>query len=222
MNIEQIHTIQGATECLLFFNGWGMDTNAIQHITNRNYDIFACNNYTDLTVDFSIIENYSKVHIVAWSMGVWACMNVQSKLPKTIASSIAINGTELPMHDTMGIPSTIFKGTIEAWNDNTRTKFNIRMCGSREEWIQYKPYMSKRISTEQKEELEEIHSHILLNKNSTPFNWTSVVIGERDLIFTAENQKNYWQSHIKRFILPIPHYPFGNITTWDEILNWAK
>ncbi len=222
MNIIAIQKLPETEECILFFNGWGMDHHAMQHLTTNRYDVYMCNDYSDVTIDFSILEKYTKIHIVAWSMGVWACMKVQSKLPHSIATSIAINGTEQPMHDTLGIATAIFKGTIDAWNDDARTKFTMRMCGSRSEWIGCKPYMSERKSEEQKHELQNIYNIITEDSQVFPFKWSAVVIGERDLIFTAENQKNYWQSHIKRFILPIPHFPFADITTWDEILTWAE
>lgn len=222
MNILQLHTIPNSQECILFFNGWGMDLNAVSHLQTEYFDVFECSNYSNIAVNFECLLHYKKVHIVAWSMGVWACMQVGNTIPIPIAQSIAINGTGAPMHNTMGIPNAIFKGTLDAWNDDARTKFTMRMFGSRTEWQQSQQYVSKRTSNDQKNELFQIFNSLQNNDTVTDFMWSVAVIGERDYIFTAENQQNYWQSQVKWFILPIPHYPFAGYTSWDEILNLAE
>lgn len=209
------------TSCIVFFNGWGMDKHAIQHLECSTHDIYMYSNYESLAIDTAKLSNYKSVHIVAWSMGVWACTQVWDKLPNTIQSAIAINGTPLPMHNEKGIPHVVFEGTMNNWNKRNRKKFTIRMLGNITNYEAWQHALPHRDTTQQQNELLSIynqlpHSKILAAK------WSAALIGNKDMIFTPENQNNYWQSQVKSFNLPMPHYPFMEYNRWDEILKFAE
>lgn len=222
MQTNILHYSHLNTRCILFFNGWGMDGNAIKHIQPQDFDIIECNNYTvidDFSIDFS---KYNEIFVIAWSMGVWAAQEIISQNSISFIKSIAINGTGLPMDNTMGIPYDMFKGTLDSWSEIVRTKFNMRMCGGRTEFQNLQQAMPQRTVENQKHELQSIFSKISDTAPLSQLKWDCAIIGEQDFIFTAENQKKYWTDKTKWFTLPIPHYPFAGFTKWEEIIEFGN
>lgn len=218
MNIDWLYS-QNASECIIFCNGWGMDSHAVRHIQSNEYDVCMISNYDSFQNPLPNFETYTKLHLVAWSMGVWAANQIFGNSSLVFDSKTAINGTECPMHNTFGINTSVFLGTLESWNDETKIRFNTRMCGGKKGYAHMKQYMSKRSEEDQKKELHEIYTHLTKNYVPKNFNWTQVIIGEHDMIFTTENQKNYWSKHTNSITLPIPHFPFHQIGTWRDILD---
>lgn len=222
MEINQIQINSGSKSCILFFNGWGMDSNSIKHLDCKGFDLIEIHDYSDLSNFTFDNKNYESIYLVAWSMGVWAAMNVFQNSTLKFAKKIAINGTGKPMHDSLGIARAVFEGTMNSWDESTRTKFNIRMCGNRLGFQNSQENMSNRSVENQKNELVAIYNQLQNQKQDIVFEWDTAIIGEQDFIFTSENQKNYWQTQVKCITLPIPHYPFAQETSWEDILNKAE
>lgn len=55
---------------LLFFAGWGMDETPFRHIHPAECDWMICYDYRSLEFDTTLIQAYSKITLIAWSMGV--------------------------------------------------------------------------------------------------------------------------------------------------------
>jgi biotin synthesis protein BioG len=114
-------------DLLLFFNGWGMDEKPFNHLAvDNDLDILMVYDYTTLD-DVKELDAYKTVHLVAWSLGVFAAAKVLAG--KKFASAVAINGTLKPIDEGEGIAPAIFQGTIDLWSEASRMKFNRRMCG---------------------------------------------------------------------------------------------
>ena len=96
------------SKVILFFNGWGQDHSIINHLDRSSYDIIAFSDYDDdFTIDESVLQNYSEINVVAWSMGVWACAKALQNTRLKLKRSIAINGTLRPIDDNKGISDFI-------------------------------------------------------------------------------------------------------------------
>jgi len=217
LRVDWLHKNNNSA-CIIFCNGWGMDNNAVKHLDAENYDVCTIHDYLG-TVNESEFMQYTQVYLIAWSMGVWAAMEMFAHSKITFEKTIAINGTGKPMDNTYGIPQSVFEGTLNGWNDNTRKKFTMRMFGGGREYVQAQAFLSKRTSHNQKDELSRIYNYLEEKTEGECFIWNVAVIGELDYIFTAENQKNYWLSQTKCISLPIPHYPFVNVKKWSEFLT---
>ena len=98
---------------LLFFAGWGSDENLFAGPVQEECDCLLCFDYKDLDFDYSLLEGYREIRVMAWSMGVWvACQTLAGK-EYPYGMRLAVNGTPCPIHDTKGIPEAIFQGTLE-------------------------------------------------------------------------------------------------------------
>ena len=162
---------------LLFFAGWGMDETPFRHIHPAECDWMICYDYRSLEFDTTLIQAYSKITLIAWSMGVWAASQVMKQYPSLpVSQSTAINGTLYPIHETKGITPSVFEGTLQGLNEQTLLKFQRRMCGSAADYKVFQTMAPKRPVEELKEEL------------------AAAIIGDNDRIFLPDHQEQAWRN----------------------------
>ena len=93
---------------LIFFAGWGSDENLFPPPAAVGYDYMLCYNFCNQDFDFSIIEKYEGIVLIAWSLGVWAAEKTFAGADMGHAVNwvrkIAVNGTPSPKNDIFGIP----------------------------------------------------------------------------------------------------------------------
>ena len=203
---------------ILFFNGWGMDELVVGHLDSEGFDICVFYHYDkDFNIDRNILKDYKEIYLIAWSMGVWAASKSFQGLNINLKKSVAINGTLNPVNDLQGIPVDIFKGTIDYFSDRNKQKFDRRMLGSKLDFQKYQQITSTRTIEDQLSELELIYS--LAQNNELGFSFDKVLIGEQDLIFPSQNQRNYWTGRTEIKEIEGAHFPFFNYNTWAEIIQ---
>ncbi len=66
---------------LLFFAGWGMDETPFLTIHPTDKDWMICYDYRSLEFDADILQEYSQITLIAWSMGVWAASQIMKQYP---------------------------------------------------------------------------------------------------------------------------------------------
>lgn len=204
--------LEGNTSLLLFFAGWGAEPCMFGYngtADNGSCDILMCYDYRDMQFDTSVLEGYSGIAVLGWSMGVWVAGHTLTHMESVNCPRIAVNGTPFPIHDTMGIPEAIFDGTLATLSDRTLTKFRRRMCGSSAAMEQLTGTSLSRPTDELRDELAAIGQSVRL---STPdnFRWTKAVVGLNDLIFPPANQKAAWEAEgVPVTISDIPHWDYA-------------
>lgn len=203
---------------ILFFNGWGMNSSAVQHLKPNNYDIVEFNDYCTISFNENEYVGYKEIYVVAWSLGVWAASFALNKSNLPLSKAIAINGTQNPVHPKEGIHPTIFEGTLNGWNEKNRRRFLIRTIGGKNEFEASASRFGKRELENQKAELSSMYEHIKQH-DTLNFKFNVSLIGNRDAIFTPENQSNYWDGKVDYKLVEMPHYPFFQFSTWDEIIK---
>jgi len=222
MITRKIYTYQppggptGERDLLLFFAGWGMDEHPFLEYCPGNRDVIICYDYRSLDFDYSILESYSRIKLLAWSMGVWAASYVFADHYSSFHffERIAVNGTLYPVDKEKGIPENIFYGTLEGLNDITLNKFRRRMCGSSAVFNSFQQKMPCRTMNELRQELECIGT-----KSQEPLqnvlNWDKIYIGKSDKIFSMQNQINAWKDNAI-LLVEEEHYPTG---LWNELFE---
>ena len=53
---------------MLFFAGWGSEENLFRHPVEEGYDYLLCFDYRTLDFDYTLIEGYTEIRLLAWSM----------------------------------------------------------------------------------------------------------------------------------------------------------
>ena len=90
-----------AKELIIFFSGWGTDERIFSNIElyNNNYDICLVWDYNDPITELLFTSDYTKINIIAWSLGVWSASEFIKNNSIKINKTVAINGTLLPISD---------------------------------------------------------------------------------------------------------------------------
>lgn len=193
---------------ILFFTGWGMDEQVFEDYSPRDKDLIVAYDYRNLQLNTTLLEDYQEIQVFAWSMGVWAASIVLPELQKSnypISSCTAINGTPFPIDDERGIPTQLFRGTLDTLSEKTLEKFRLRMCGSRHLFHSFLDRAPQRDIEDLRSELIAIEK-IANTTAAAACQWSQVYIGKEDRIFSMENQKRAW-SGTEYSIFDASHYP---------------
>lgn len=194
-------------QLLLFFAGWGMDETPFLHIQTAGCDWMICYDYRSLEFDTTLMQAYSEITLIAWSMGVWAASQIMKQHPSLpVSQSIAINGTLYPIHATKGIMPSVFEGTLQGLNEQTLQKFQRRMCNSSTDYKAFQTIAPKRPVEELKEELAAIRQQCL-SSVSSDFIWHKAIVGKNDRIFLPEYQETAWRNKVDSLVnVEAAHY----------------
>ncbi|MFI3322141.1 MAG: DUF452 family protein [Rikenellaceae bacterium] len=204
MVIEWVKREENNTKLVIFFSGWSCEIAQFKDILCFDgSDTLFISDYREIT-DFRYSEysKYSDVKVVAWSFGVFIASLI--KMPPNWLK-IAINGTLLPVNNLYGIPEKGFELTLKSIIKGGITKFNTRISRGVEHYF-------KSTTKDNKSLFDELENLYIESKRKESINkkWDVAVICTTDLIFPAENQRNFWQENgVKKIIeFNLPHYPF--------------
>lgn len=222
----------------LFFTGWSLDYRPLLNVEfSEDIHIFYSYGDIDSGFDASLLEKYSSVRIVGFSMGVWAADRIIGKWLETgnadagkITDAIAVNGTPCIISDSEGIPETIYDMTCDHLDSRNLRKFRIRICGGNDAFRDclQKGYIADDGEPEYlKKELSDIraqfrkdilHGNDMNGQAGTAGNaedgyrhgglkWTQAWVSSGDMIFSAGNQKRYWEKRgVSVNCIDGPHY----------------
>ena len=190
-------------ELIIFFNGWGMDESVVKHLAPESYDVIMIYDYNNLDFGWSIISNYEKKYIIAWSMGVM-CATLFDQLNPI--SATAINGTLKPIDNEFGIPTRIYDLTIKGFSPKGKEKFINNMFSNLEDL----PTVNREFE-EQKSELSALKNY----KANLDFKYDKIFISDNDKIIPTKNQEAFWS---KKANLKSGHCPFKLFKKWSELL----
>lgn len=198
---------QNNSKLIIFFNGLGMDENAVRHLDTEDYDVVMFYDYNDLETDFdfSALNTYREKNLVAWSMGVMIATNFFSNSLCELSRATAINGTLKPIDTKFGINPKIYDLTIRGFNSE---KFILNMLDKVEPADDIKP---NREFENQKNELITIKNY----SAKEGFEYNKVLISDNDKIIPTKSQCAYWNIEAN---LKSGHYPFHLFRKWSEIL----
>jgi hypothetical protein len=208
-----------ADTLLIFFNGWGMDTARLQTWHADHCDVLAIHDYTVLSGLPERISRYATIHVVAWSLGVWAAHQALSLThhvdPRVFKTVLAVNGTLSPIAADTGIPPDVFRGTADHWLDpGAREKFYMRTAGDA-------TALSRRSCEDQQQELHALEQQILHAGPVDSCCFTRAMIGTRDRIFPPAAQRAAWRRWPQVDVVerPLRHDPFCSVLSWSEVLQ---
>lgn len=183
---------QGSPRLLLIFAGWGMDQRVFEHLRRPGYDIMAVWDYTLPDMDWSCVDSYAEICVMAWSMGVYAASQTLRAIAPRITKCVAVGGTMHPVHDTLGIPEAVFNGTLQGLSEASLRKFNRRMCGTAAMQALFAEHAPQRTVDDLRAELQAI-ADSTANRRQSAVKWDLAIVGQNDMIFPARAQQAAWQ-----------------------------
>lgn len=206
---------------ILIFAGWGMDWRVFASLASDDYDIMVVWDYRVLTHKWTKLKRYDEICLIAWSMGVFAASLTIHEISERITKRIAVNGTLTPVSDTRGIPTAIFRGTLNALAPGTLRKFYRQMCATREQYEAFKENGPRRSVTELINELQAIQDMTIFHVDQIE-NWDMALVSRGDAIFPPTNQYAAWRGVAPVVSIDGGHLPdFKNIID-DYLINKAR
>ena len=118
-------------ECILFLAGWGMDPAPFQALPTGDCDLYMIYDYRQLgPISLEPFAGYARLHLIAWSMGVWVAAHLLADQTTAFASCTAIGGTLTPVDKQLGIPPEIYADMADNFNQETLESFYRNMFDS--------------------------------------------------------------------------------------------
>lgn len=194
---------------LIFFSGWAMDERPLLSLAIPGWDVWVAHAYACIG-DIPPVGQRTEIAVVAWSFGIVEASRFIAANPHLpITVRIAINTSPTPIDDKLGIPRTIFNGTLDGLTPRTLQKFYRRVCGSAENFAAFSANAPQPDFELLAPELRLIDSLAAESSGETVSSiWDVVYISSADRIIPTENQLRAWSGHPDIRIIPdAPHLP---------------
>lgn len=209
---------------IYFFNGWGMDNNILNTVTNSTaYELEIINfpykldnksiraNQYEITDDNKNCTEYNEIIFIAWSFGVYYLnkfLNENQYIK--YSKAIGINGCP-EIIGKYGINEKMFNMTLNTLTPENLLKFYKNMDFDEENFKNEKDFESI------KQELiyfKENYSTNFLNKIEFYY------IGKYDRIIPGSKQEKFCrEKNIKYEIIDCGHYPFSYFKDIKDIIT---
>lgn len=206
MKIEFIKKNNSKT-LVLFFSGWATSPELFNDLDVGDRDLAIVYDYRNFDFDYSFLNSYKEIKLIAWSMGVFVSSKILSNKNYNIISSTAFNGTNFPIDNTKGISEDIFNSTLDTLNERNLEKFQLRITGSKIEYEKFKEKNRDREIEDLQNELREIKNQYIINPNEQLI-WDKAVTGKQDRIFLMENQINAFKDKTNILLVESSHYDY--------------
>ena len=203
---------RSATRAILLFAGWGMDEKPFVRTGLQGYTLIVIWDYRDSSFPpelHGMLRDFREIAVIGWSFGVPAATEfILSNPDLPVTARIAVNGTMHPVHDHLGIPTEIFRGTLEGLTEKSLSKFYLRMCGSSALFREFSETYPRRTVDELREELSAIADRQAIAPRGV---WDRAVICKGDRIIPPDNQEAAWRDEAFGIIrTDAPHLPDFN------------
>ena len=211
---------QGNTSCILFFTGWGMDPAPFQQIPVRDHDLLIIYDYTHIQPLDPVQltgQSYKTLHLIAWSMGVWAAPFILQEVGEWFKTATAMNGTLTPIDDQCGIAEATYDTMIDHFSRTALEDFYTSMFTQDDAAEQFLSCRPKRSDQDLLDELRALKDHSI-HYGPAPDCYRTKIVGSRDRVFSARNQVRCWGKD-RCTLLKVPHFPFYSWPSWDTIIT---
>lgn len=206
----------GNSELVIFFAGWSFDAEPFKFLAADGVDVVVVYDYRDLSFDL-VFSGYEKYHLAAWSMGVYIAPLLRDVLPEFM-TSVALNGTPMPIDNEFGIPVRTFDLTLKYAAEGLKGKFYQNVFFDAAQVEKYWANPVNRTIEDRVEELQALKTWIYDKPVDASGFYQKAYVSEHDKIIPPKNQRNAWEK-LGVPVLPLPdgHFPFFNFTSWKEI-----
>jgi biotin synthesis protein BioG len=173
---------------IIFFNGWGMNSNSISHLKFEDYDILMYYDYSDINFEEPILDNYSYIVLISYSLGILSSMYFLNNSKILPDIKIAINGSGIPISDEYGIPVELYFDIMNNLNDTKYKKFLFSICGNISNYRKFLLNHQYDIDSLKKElvSIKDLQNDI--NSYSHGI-WNTIILCSEDEIFPLQKKK---------------------------------
>ncbi len=204
-------------ECILFFSGWGMPPEVFRFLPGGSHDVYIVHDYRELqSLCLAPFAGYTRLHLMAWSMGVWVAAHLLAGQAGAFATRTALGGTVKPVDRQHGIPPDRYAELADQFSQTVLEDFYQAMFEAEEESARF-------LASAPEQRLPDLHAELLAFRaaferhGAAPDIFTRRIVTARDRIFSARNQVRSW-SGASCHVLNWPHFPFFRLSGWADLL----
>lgn len=221
MDVKLLH--QGSNEgtAILFFSGWSAPHSlALEMELPEEWTLFSVGDYRGELPQWPDMSCFSRLYLVAWSMGVWAAEYFHKCYPAP-SLAVAINGTPSLISDRYGIKGVDYQRMATGLDVEGYRHFVRQMCLSEETAAHFLSLPDHRGITAAREELRWV-GDLGGSVTECEVPWTRAIVSDHDLVIPSGGQRRFWSDRsIPIEELPTaPHLILGTyIKSWRELLR---
>lgn len=178
----QIVSDTGSDRLLLVFAGWGMGADAFAGLARSGYDVMVVWDFRSFYIDWSCVDRYCEICLLAWSLGVYAASQTTHAIDYKITRRVAVNGTLEPIHDRYGIAEARYYDIIERLP-----------ATSVAEVLESEATSSTLSADEVAAELLSVSDRLLLSVPAAS-RWDVALVGVDDRLWSPQSQRRAWQA----------------------------
>lgn len=204
-------------ECIVFFSGWGMDPAPFRSLPAGDRDLYMVYDYRELEpLALDPLAGYDRLHLIAWSMGVWVAAHLLVDRADAFASRTALGGTLAPVDKQRGIPPERYAAMVDDFNQETLDGFYRNMFDSEDQLTRF-------LANRPQRGLDELHAEMVAFRHwfhqygEAGDLFTQKIITSRDRIFSGRNQLRAWGKDCGT-VRNWPHFPFSLLADWQDLL----
>jgi pimeloyl-[acyl-carrier protein] methyl ester esterase len=205
-------------QCILFFSGWGMDPAPFRRLPAAHHDLCMLYDYRHLhPVDLEPFAGYERLHLIAWSMGVWVAAHLMADQAASFASATAIGGTLIPVDKQCGLPPDSFAAMIDTFDQDVLDTFYRNMFDDEEQLARFLANRPQRDLSELRDEMVAFRAAFFQNGPGIDI-FNRKLVTSRDRIFSGRNQMRAWGKG-SCVTVNWPHFPFYGLADWQELIS---
>lgn len=208
----------GSRELIVFFNGWGMDETPFACVPAREHDLYMVCDYRKLApLEFTPFAGYDRMHLIAWSMGVWAAAQVLAGRESAFDSRVALAGTLCPIDDKLGLAPARYETMAQRFSASVLEEFQASMFDLPDHLARFQAARPDRPLAELGEEMLAFRAAV--EQTGPPADlYTSRIVTSRDRVFPGRNQLRAW-GRDNCIATSWPHFPFYLLDDWADLLG---
>lgn len=208
----------GQRDCLLFFSGWGMDPEPFRAMPAEGLDLCMLFDYRTLgPISLESFAGYERLHLLAWSMGVWVAGHLLARQAEVFATSTALAGTLAPVDEKRGIPPASYQALVDAFDQQTLDGFYRSMFDDEAQHDRFLALRPKRSIPELDQELRAFRQAFDQHGPGEDIFHRAIVTG-RDRIYSGRNQLRAWGKE-RSIVTNWSHFPFFACSGWRALLS---
>ena len=221
MDVKLLHQGSDGGTTVLYFTGWSAPHSLAQRMElPEEWTLFSVGDYRGELPQWPDMSSFSRLYLVAWSMGVWAAEYFHKCYP-TPSLAVAINGTPSLISDRYGIKAVDYQRMATGLDVEGYRHFVRQMCLSEETAAHFLSLPDHRGIAAAREELRWV-ADLGGSIAECAVPWTQAIVSDHDLVIPSGGQRRFWldRSIPVEELSSAPHLILGTyLKSWRELLR---
>lgn len=221
MDVKLLHHGSDGGTAVLYFMGWSEPHSLARRMElPEEWTLFSVGDYRGELPQWPDMLPFSRLYLVAWSMGVWAAEYFHKFYPAP-SLAVAINGTPSLISDRYGIKGVDYQRMAAGLDAESYRHFVRQMCLSEVTATHFLSLPDHRGIAAAREELRWV-ADLGGSIAECAVPWTQAIVCDHDLVIPSGGQRRFWldRSIPVEELSSAPHLILGtHLKSWRDLLR---